>query len=116
MKLKINYDSTEDMLFMGNIKKYNCEESMPISENFTVDFDKDYNVNSLEISFAYEFFKKYDPENFKRNILKEINEGTLKIKEHRDMIILELVFIHEEKEIVEKLLFLKENFEWELNC
>jgi len=111
MKLKINYDLENDHLFIFGKGQYSITEGMPISENFTFLFDSDNNIKQLEIGFAYEFFKKYDPDNFKRNILKEINEGTLKIKEHRDMIILELVFIHEEKEIVEKLLFLKENFE-----
>ena len=109
--VKLVYDATEDMLFIYGVRKYKYKESMPISDNFTVDFDANYKIKAIEISFAYEFFKEFDPVNFKKNILKEVKKVELDIKEHRDLILIEIIFIYKSKKVKEKLIFLKENFE-----
>ena len=108
--VKLVYDATEDMLFIYGTSKYKYKESMPISDNFTVDFDANYKIKAIEISFAYEFFKEFDPVNFKKNILKDVKKAEFNVKEHRDLVLTEIVFVYKGKKIREKLVFLKENF------
>ena len=111
VKAEIGYDSENDHLFILGEGKYKIKEGMPISENFTFLFDAACKIRQIEISFAYEFFKEFDPVNFKKNILKEVKKAEFDIKEYRDLILIEIIFIYNGKRIKEKLIFLQECIE-----
>ena len=110
VKAKIGYDSENDHLFIVDSKKHMTIEGIQISDNFLLLVDSNNKIKDAEISFAYEFFKEFDPVNFKKNILKDVKKAEFNVKEHRDLVLTEIVFVYKGKKIREKLVFLKENF------
>ena len=82
MDFKFHYDEKNDVLVIYNAVR-NVEESVQISEDIVLDFDKDDKINGVEIFYASEFFGALN-DNINRGFLKDLNAASFEYKEFRN--------------------------------
>ena len=100
-KFKASYDEEGDVLtiYRDGVK---VKESIEVSEDLIIDVDKDMKLVNLELIDAYKFLHNLN-EKISKEMLQDIQEIELEVKNYRNYWFITLIFKYQEEVIAEKL-------------
>jgi len=99
-KFKASYDGESDVLTI--YRDGSVRESVEVSEELIIDLDKNKQLVNLELLDAYKFLHTLN-EKITKDMLIDLQEAELQVKNFRNYVIITLAFQHKNQKIEEKL-------------